>query len=293
MKINKLNILVVLMVCFIYKINAQTESSNNESLSKFRIGLSYEYLSFNLKVMSIKYHSVWDGQDFGSSTLGEDEVNEVNSISDISKIVHGPLINAGYTILNKKDNPLFIEINVVAGMAFKNHEIVNTEINQLVHSVKSDEYNQWYGLGMKLGYNINKTWGVQLIPSLDYSWGNSKDIIDKINPAVINYSEKRSSKSNILYFRTQIMAVYTIKNMSFLAGPSFYFASNMNELTIERTNLDDNSTNFDTYTMKLQSEHFVDLGIGINWQFTKHFAFNASGAIGKDTFLISGLSYIF
>jgi hypothetical protein len=293
MKIKELSVFVLLMLFVINNANSQTESSNNESLSRFRIGLSYEYLSLKLKVMSIKYHSVWEGQDFGTSELGDDEVSEVNSISDISKIVHGPLINAGYTILNKKENPLFIEINAVAGMAFKNHEIINTETNKVVQSIKSDKYNHWYGLGMELRYHINKTWGVQLTPSLNYSYGVSENIIDKITPAIINYSEERSIKSNILYARTQLMVVYTLNNLSFLAGPGFYFASNMHELTVERTNLEDNTINIDIYTTKLQSVQFVDLNLGLNWHFMKHFSFNATGGIGNGYFVFSGISYLF
>lgn len=293
MRINKLYVLLIAtFICSVSYTEAQNESKN-DALTKYRIGLFYEHLSFNLRINSIKYHSVWDGIDLGTRTLNEDDISDVNSISDIRKIVQGPLINFGYAILNKKENPFFIEIGLAAGFAFKNYEIVNTETDEMVQSIKSEKVNHWYGVSAKIIYNINKTWGIQLTPSINYSWGISEDIIDKINPILINYSENRSDKSNIFYARTQLMALCALKNITILVGPGFYYAINNHEFTIERTNLEDNSTNIDIYEMKLQSKQFVDLSVGFNWHFMRHISVNATCGLGNDYFIFSGITYLF
>lgn len=293
MNINKLcAILIALFVCAALNTNGQSRRNNND-LKKYRIGLFYEHLNFNLKINSIKYHSIWDGIDLGNRSLNKDEIREVNSISDISKIVQGPLINFGYAIINKKDNPLYVEIGLNAGMAFKNYELVNTETNEMVQSIKSEKVNHWYGVNLKIRYSINEAWGIQLTPSANYSWGVSEDIIDMINPVLINYSEKRSDKSSVLYARTQVMAVYSINKLNFFAGPGFYFAANRHELTVEATNLEDNITDIDIYDLNLQSKQFIDLSLSIDWQFMKHISINATCGLGNDYFIFSGITYLF
>lgn len=293
MRTNRLIAIVLITLITFNCVLAQVDNSVPLSDSKFHVGLFYEYLNFSLKVNSIEYTSVWEGYDLGTSELEQDVINELNIISDINKIVQGPMLNFGYTVYNKKNNPFFIDINVAVGVAFKNYEIVNTETNQMAQTFKTDRYNHWYGINLLIKYDINNIWGVQFVPACNYSWGNTEDIVDNINPVLINYSEKRSDKSNIIYLRSQLMASFTLGDICFLAGPGFYYANNKHELTIEKRNLEDGSQNIDIYKMKLQSLNFVDFSLSVNWNFMKHFSFKATGGISNDYFILSGITYQF
>ncbi len=286
----------MLLVCiiFIYGASAQNLVEDNQQKPKrFHIGIHYAFLQNEMEIQSLKSQSIWAGEDFGTNELSNEEIDEINSLAEYEKKVQGPYFEVCMILLDKPEKPLFIDIKIMVGMAVRNYKIYDLKTGITELKIKSKILNPWLGIGAKFKYNFSESWGIELTPMTNYSWGTSDDIDDNLYPVIQTFIEKRTDKSSFWYSRVNLMACYSFRNFTFSAGPGFYLSVNHHEYRIERTDPDDGYTYLDIITSKLVSKYFIDASIGLNLKITDYLTFTASGSFAKDVFLFTGLNYNF
>jgi len=291
MKSSHLHLILILFILLINITKTVCQEVTTNNASPFKIVVNYEYFKIGLKVESIKYYSIWAGQDFGYSELSSEEVDELNSFTDIHKTVQGPVLQFGWIALNKKKSPIYLDVNLFAGLAIKNYETINSQTESLDLNIKSKNVNHWYGTAINLIYYLNNKWGIRLNPSISYSWGETDKIIDNLNPIQELYNENRLDKSSIFYGRLNLQAVYLYKNFQFSLGPGFYYASNKHKLTIERLHPENNTKNTDTYDTQLISKNIIDANFDFLWRISSNFSVHFTTAFANDFFVLGGISY--
>ena len=258
---------------------------------KFLLGLNYSFLDADLKLLTMTKHSFWDGQDFGTLKLEQDEIDTLNSFVDYNDQLHGLSLAAGMVLLNKPGNQWYIEGQLMIGLTRREYTVVNTKNNTTDIVVNSENISPWYGIGFNFRYHFNEKWGLALSPHTVYSFGTTDEIDDNLYPVVEFMDETRENTFDLSYSWVNLLASYTVKKFTISAGPGFYLLYNKHEYNIVRTHPEDGRTYEDTVTSTLRSGTFVNGSLQFDWKITDHFLFNAGAGISNDISATAGIIY--
>jgi hypothetical protein len=260
---------------------------------KFHVGLSYDYLFTDMKLTSLTMHSVWQGQDFGTSEATGDEIDDINTFVTRTGTVNGVSVEAGMVLLSKPTTKFYIEGNVIAGIANTYTRIYNETAGQEDQTFTSGFIKPFLGLRFDFTYRFTPAWGLSIRPVLASTWGLSKDINDNIYPPAENYSETREDKYFYMYHRISLMGTFTAKTFTLAIGPGFYRVRTNHSYRIERTNNENGDLLTDEIISKLVSASFIDGALAIEWRVIEPLTLAASGAFGKDVTASGGIRYNF
>jgi hypothetical protein len=290
----KRTFLCLLALISILAAQAQSKEQKPEKKTrKFHVGLSYSYMNTDMKLNSLSIHSVWQGQDFGTNDLTDDEIDDINSFVTRTSKVNCISLEAGMVLLSKPDVKWFIEGSIVAGIANNYTRIYNEETGKEEQTFNSGYGKPLVGLNFDFSYHFTPHWGLSLRPILDYSWGTAKDIKDESYPPLENYTETRKDQFLYLYHRANLLATYTVKNFKISAGPGFYMLYATHKYTIERTNNEAGYVLMDEFNSSVVSTTDIDAVIGVEWRIIDALTLSAFGAFGNDLVIHGGLNYNF
>jgi hypothetical protein len=272
--------------------NAQSgEKTGNSSPGKFFFGINYSYLNVDLKLVSMTKHSVWMGEDLGTVTLTDDEIDTLNSFVDYHDQFQGFHLSAGMILFGKPDNNWQVDGQLMLGLASKHYIITNTMTDSTEMDIKSETITPWYELGFDVRYKIDQHWGVSMSPRAIYSFGKTDEITDGLYPETGYLTETRENKFNTAYFAVNLLGIYTFKQFTISAGPGFHLFHDTHEYTINRENPENGNTFYDQIKSKMISESFFNGIIQLEWKFAPHFLFNAAAGISTDFSATAGIAY--
>jgi hypothetical protein len=266
------------------------EQTENSSPGKFFFGVSYSYLNIDLKLISMTKHSVWLGEDLGTVTLSEDEIDTLNSFIDYHDQFQGINLSAGIILFEKPDNKWYVDGQLMLGLANKHYFITNNRTDSTEMDIKSETITPWLGLGFNVRYNINNHWGIKLSPRVIYSFGKTNEITDALYPETDYLVETRENKFRTTYCAVNLLASYSVKQFIISAGPGFHLFHDTHEYTINRLNPENENTFDDQINTKMMSKTLFNGVIQFEWKIGPHFQFNAGAGISNDFSFTSGIA---
>ena len=260
---------------------------------RFFVGISYSYLSMDLKLSAMSLHSNWYGTDMGTNNLSADELEEVNSIVNRNTRVNYLSVNAGMEFTNNPGSKWHFTGTLNLGIAGLMTEVHNTSTDSLEYIFDSDFSKPCLGFVFNVGYSFDKHWGLSLLPRLLGSMSKVNKINDMVNPDPINFTPVKQEKNSVIYFRSDLLANYSIGPVSLYMGPGFYFFWSKHQYRREYTNINTGDVLIEEANSTLVPEMFVDGSIAVEWRIIEILTFNAHAGIGKDLILDAGIHYNF
>lgn len=258
---------------------------------KYFVGVTYSYLSSDLNLESMTRHSVWDGQDFGTVELDQDEIDTINSFMDYKEQFHDLSLAVGMVLLNKPGKPWYIDGRLEFGLFRRMNSIINTSVDTGNLKITSKHFSPSFILGFDFRYGFSDRWKLTLDAQSLYAFGNNQEIDQNIFPAVESMDESKENNFNMSYTSINLLASCTIKNITLYAGPGFYLLFNKNKYQIVRTSQEDGKTYEDIIKTATKTRNFINGSVGIDWKISDHFMVGAGAGISNDISVNAGVIY--
>lgn len=286
--------LLILSVWMCFYLQAQESEGNSLKLEKrFQIGLSYAYMNLDMKVHAMSISSIWQGVDFGTNELTDEEIDEINSFAERSVTLNGIMLEAGMTLFGNKGSKWNADGVLMLGMAksYTQTHNQNTDTNEL--TLKSKFTEPCFGIGFNVAHRFNPKWGLLIKPLVVITFGKSDEIEDNMYPYVDNHSEVREDEFTTIYECINIQATFTAGDFRISAGPGFYYAHSYHNYRVERTNNSTGDILLDKIETRLVPRSFIDGVATIEWTILDPLSLNVSVGVGKDIAARAGLNYRF
>ena len=281
----------VTLLCY----NAHSQSADvdpgKDTRSRFFAGISYSYFSFETEAKSLSYHSVWYGQDLGTISLNDEELDQINDRTTEKNYLHQVALEPGMVFLNKSnwyfDGKLLLGISRVKYKTTVDQPKVN-------HKEVTSEFNDPVGgLSLNLRYNFSERWGLTLVPHFTYSWGKAENIIDSITAFVSYFENDLKETYSLGYCRLNLMASYIMDHVMISAGPGVYYSFISKSYSIDRTDPESLNKYLDQIESTLSTFAYIDGCVRADWTIIDPLTLSVEAAVGKDLFVKTGLRYNF
>jgi len=260
---------------------------------RFFAGISYSYLSINMKLSALSLHSEWYGTDMGNHELTNGELDEVNSIIDRNTRVNYLSFNAGMSFINDPDSKWHFKGILNLGIAGTKAEVHNSGTDSLEYTFDSDMSKPCIGLGFDVGYRFDDHWGLSVFPRVLGSVSKVNEITDMVNPDPINFTSHKEDESWIIYFRSDVLASYTTGPVTLYLGPGFYYCWSKHEYSREYTHVETGDVLIEKVNSTLVPRTFIDGSLGVEWRVIEALTLNAHAGIGKDIIVDAGIHFNF
>lgn len=280
------------MTLTIAVIAQAAEEPENSSAGKYFFGANYSFFDIDLKLTSMSKHSVWMGEDFGTKTLNDGEVDTLNTFVNYHDRFNGIGLSAGMAFIDKPGSDWYVDGLITLGLSQKHYQVINTNTDTTDLDIKSNTISPWFGLGFLLQYKFNPHWGINLEPGLLYAFGKTDKIDDNLYPETGYLDETRENKFQTVYFVANLLASYEDRNITISAGPGFNLLYESHDFSISRVNPGNGNTFNDNIKSELISESFFNGVIRLKWNMSDHFRFNAGAAFSRDLSVSAGLYYL-
>jgi len=275
-------------------INAQGIGQDTRSTSwKFSLGLDFAYLNSDLNLASMSQQSYWEGQDLGVVELEGNVIDTINTFTDHNRKAIAFCVAAGVNYQKDPESKWKFGMQALIGIVNKDYIVKNTLLDTTDLRVGPNIVAPIVGIRLNALYQFTSHWGLELRPTIVYSWSKSDKITDNLYGKIDYFDESRTDKTNLVYFRSTIMANYSYKRLKISVGPGFYGLTDQHEYTIERINPETGKTYLDIINTRLHADSFVDGCIGLEWMIKDYLSFSVFGAFGKSIMIQSGLVYLF
>jgi hypothetical protein len=286
-------LLLCLLLSVMYLVARPQGNTNSPATEKSKLffSLDYSYLDCDLKLLSLSKHSVWDGKDFGTTDLDQDQIDTLNSLINYNEKLQDLNLTAGVVILNNPDSPWYMDGQLIFGLVSRENSVVNKASDVTEQAFKSENFSPTFGIGFNFSYRLNDKWKLKLNTRSLYALGTTLEIEDNIFLQVPSLDEKREIKYKESYSRIDLLASYTINKLSFSAGPGFYLLYNKHDYNIVRTNTEDGKVYEDTIETSMRTRTFINGSLIVGWKFSDHFMLRAAAGISNDIAATAGIVY--
>jgi len=289
------NILLLIFVMTLFmQVRSQDQKTDQEIRGeKFFIGLSYSYMSFDMKLKALSLHSVWAGQDLGTRDLSTEEIDDINSFTERTTTVNTICLEAGIPLLNKPNSKWRIDGTLTLGIA----QIEKSTYNKNAETEESNSNSGFnlpcFGLGFNIVYQFNPKWGLLLKPFFSAAKGSISKITDNSNPVPENFTQTVDYKYSTYYEHVSLLGSFSAGKISLYAGPGFYWINSNHEYTIVQTNMSNGNIIREEVNSKGIARSCFDGNIALEWNITSPLTFYAHVGIGNDIFINTGIHYNF
>jgi hypothetical protein len=286
-------LLLVFLATIIEGYSQKEDPVNEKNKLKLHVGINYNYLSDDMKLSYMSFHSVWKGEDLGTQTLTKEQIDTVNDLMNFSNSLNAIAVEMGLILLDRPDSKWKIDSRISFGIAKSYRKAYNTGISTNEQVFESDFVRPYLGLAFNIRYAFTPHWGLEMTPSFAYSWGLSNKIDDVLYPPADNFDESRKELFNTVYSRVSVMASYSFWHITVSCGPGVYYLYNTHHYKIERTNRDDGSVLTDDIKTRSHNRSFVDGCLAAEWRIIDPLVLEATCAIGADILMHGGIRYYF
>lgn len=261
--------------------------------NRFFVGVSYSFISVELKLSSLSLHSLWYGEDLGTHDLTNAEIDAVNSTIDRNIIINNINVEAGMKFLNNPDSKWYFNGKLFFGIAGLKSETYNNVTDTLEYSFDSEFAKPCSGVGFDVGYRFSSRWGLSLRPYFMGTIGKITTIVDNINNKPENVTEVKQDQSFALYGHLGLMAVFTAGQFTLSVGPGVYWLNSRHKYTIDRVNDLTGDTMCDEITSYAVGKSMIDCSIAVEWQIIEPLTLYINAGIAKDLFINTGIHFNF
>jgi hypothetical protein len=270
-----------------------TASEPVKTGDRFFVGVSYTYMSLDMELNALSLHSVWYGEDLGTTDLTADEIDEINAAVDRSTSINNINIEAGMAFINKPGAKWHFNGKLCLGIAGSKIEVQNNSTDTLEYSYDSGLSKPAFSLGLDVGYAFNDHWALSLRPMFMGTMGKNSDITDNINPEPVNVTQTTDDKYYTYYEHASLTADYTAGHFTVSVGPGFYWVNSKHIYSINRVNDLNGDTMNDEITRKMIAKSFIDGSVAVEWKIIEALTFYAVAGIGPDLMINTGIHYNF
>lgn len=290
----KKHLFVILMLTVGLSALAQEPGSEKTTKNRpFFVGVSYSYLSVEQKLTDMSLHSVWYGNDLGTSDLTEDEIKTLNDQFDRSTKVNAILAEFGWWILKKPETQWQVNAKLFGGIAqsLSNINIKEGESQEI--SYNSGFSKPSLGLGAGVGYRFTDRWGLNLNPLLVGTMGKSNEITDKAFPDPINFQSAKEHKYKTLVGRVDLLVSFRAGPVNLYAGPGLYRVWSWHDYTRTYSEGDPGEVITEEMTTRIVTRSCLNAVAGASWQITPAFTLVAKAGFGSDLSFDGGIHFNF
>lgn len=282
------------MILLCYTATAQ-EMAGEQSVktNRFFVGGSYSFMSVDMKLSSLSLHSVWFGSDLGTREFEPDEIDTINGYVDRHSDVNVLSVEAGMNFISNTEVRWKFSGSLLLGIGQNLTTVQNKETGIQEYSFNSGFSKPCLGLGLNFGYQFTPHWSLTLRPYVVGTMGTLTDIDDQINPDPVNFTSVKKDKFSTLYFRSSLMAGYTVGPVSIMAGPGFYYLWAKHKYSRTYTNINDGQTITEEATYMLVPRSFIDGNLAVSWKIIPQLTLQAHAGIGKDIIADGGIQFNF
>lgn len=290
----KFTLFFLLVFCVLLVTRAQENSQGStKSNPVFMAGISYSYMSADLKLANLSKHSVWYGTDLGTYELTRDEIKEVNDQIERKNYVNNINLEFGMVLYDRPESKWKIIAGVLAGFARSNSEIYNNITDTSEYTFNSRFIKPCLGVEVGLFYTFDPHWELAVKPLFVTTFGVTEEITDNINAVPEGFTMTTSDTYHSFYQRLCLMAGYTAGNLKFSAGPGIYLMLSEHEYTIERVYTSTGELLLDEINSRSINRSCIDASLSVNWNITGPLNFYVFSGIGKDIIVNTGLTVNF
>ncbi len=290
----KKHLFVILMLTVGFSAIAQESSSEKTAKNRpFFVGVSYSYMSVDMKLATMSLHSVWYGNDLGTYDLTEDEINTLNDQFNRSTKVNALLAEAGWWILKKPETKWQVSAKLFGGVAQSFSNITNKEGESQEISFNSGFSKPCLGLGAGVGYRITDRWAVNLNPVIVGTMGKSDEITDKAHPDPVNFQSVKEHKYKTLVGRIDLLASFRAGPVNIYAGPGLYRVWSWHEYTRTYSEGDPGEVITEEMSTRIATRSCLNAVAGASWEITPAFTLSARAGFGSDLSVDGGIQFNF
>ena len=275
-------------------VNMATYAQENNPVAKngktvFTAGISYSYMTADLRLSELSKHSIWYGTDYGTYVLNKDELKEVNDHIERKNTVNNINLEFGFNLFDHPDSKWEAGISFLAGLARNNTTIYNTVTDTNEYQLNSKLIKPFMGVGFDLSYAIDDRWGLSMKPYFVCTFGQAEEITDNINVAPEGFIQTTTDSYRSFYQRFSLMATYTAGDFVFSAGPGLYLLVSHHEYEIRRIYESNGDLLLDVITSRGINRWPVDASLSGQWNFAGPFYLYVFSGIGADIIVNGGL----
>jgi len=281
-----------LLTLLFYTAAAQEPADKKaEKNNRFFIGASWSFISIDMKLSSLSLHSVWYGSDLGTREFEPDEIDTINGYVDRHSDVNVLSVEAGMNFISNTEVRWKFSGSLLLGIGQNLTTVQNKETGIEEYSFNSGFSKPCLGLGLNFGYQFTPHWSLTLRPYMVGTMGTLTDIDDQINPDPVNFTSVKKDKFSTLYFRSSLMAGYTVGPVSIMAGPGFYYLWAKHKYSRTYTNINDGQTITEEATYVLIPRSYIDGNLAVSWKIIPRLTLQAHTGIGKDIIVDGGIQF--
>ena len=257
---------------------------------RFFIGISYSYLTADLKLDRLSNHSVWYGKDFGTYDFTREELDVVDSVIDRNNQVNNVNLETTMVLYGRPDSKWRATATLLLGLARSYTTIHNNVTGTDEYTYDSKFQKPCVGIGMDVSYALDPRWGISLRPFFICTFGEAATITDNINPVPDGFLQTTSDTYSSFYQRVSLMATYTTGDLVLAAGPGFYWLLSNHEYTIRRVYQSNGDLLIDEINSRGVNRSFLDGTVSIRWHVTGRVNLYALAGIGADIVINGGVT---
>ncbi|MCK9204933.1 MAG: hypothetical protein M0P58_10940 [Bacteroidales bacterium] len=282
-------LVVFLTTAFLTTFSQETQTEPVAKKNRrFHAGVSYNWLSNDMKLASLSLHSLLNGGDLGTIDLTDDAIDNINSYADRSNKANNVNLEFGMSFINQPQSKWRVDGTLMLGLSLSKWSVYNHNTEKEEYCFKSGTAEPTFGLRVNVGYFFTSHWGVTLQPMFVTMAGKLTEIDDNINPVPADCSQSGEVKYWSGYSRISLLGNYKAGNFTFYAGPGFHFMGSYHKYRIERLYNSNGDLFVDEITTHTYSPSVIDGTVGINWQISDLFSFNAISGLGSDFYVNAG-----
>jgi hypothetical protein len=286
----RLVLLSLILTTFCQVIQSQKTDNKTEAKSpKFSVGVSYSYLSWDLRLAGLSEHSIWYGTDYGTNTLSRDQIKEVNDQIDRNNEVNNVNVEFGINLFDSPESGWKGRMTLLGGIARTNATMHNnvTDTNEYIFDSKL--YKPCLGIGFDMEYAFDKRWGLAIKPYFVSTFGQTEKITDNINVVPEGFSQATSDTYRSFYQRLSLLATFSTGHFVFSAGPGLYLAVSHHEYVIQRVYISTGDRLLDEINSRSINRSFADASLSIRWKVAGPVSLYVFSGIGRDIIVNGGL----
>lgn len=290
----KKHVLPFILIIWCYATMAQ-ENTVEQTVNnrRFFVGASYSFMSVDLKLSSLSLQSVWFGTDLGTRDFETGEIETINGYVDRHSEANIISVQAGMHFIDNPDFPWKFSGTLLLGLGQSLTTVRNNETGVQEYSFNSGFSKPCLGLGLEVGYQVNKHWGIMLRPQMVGTMGTITNINDRVNPDPVNFTSKKEDQFGTIYLRSSLMAGYTAGPVTIMAGPGFFYFWSKHEYNRTYTNINNGQTLSEEATYVLIPRSFIDGSVALSWRIVDQLTLRVHAGIGKDIMADGGLQFNF
>ncbi|NCA77380.1 MAG: hypothetical protein EOM90_13695 [Alphaproteobacteria bacterium] len=284
-----------LMFCIPLYFCATAQEQTGEAVKskKFFAGVTYTYLSADMKLASMTLHSVWFGQDLGETKLSGEELDELNNDFKRHSNINALLAEFGWRIVNKPDVKWNFTASILAGIADNLSTIENKNTGTQEFKFNSGLSKPCLGLAFDLGYRITSHWGISLQPNIVGSMGKSTSVSDAIYPDPVNFTSTREHKYRNLYGKVSLLARFVTGPVTIYAGPGFYAFWSWHDYTRHYYEGQPGEEIIEEIKTGAVTRSLFAGAVGASWDIIPQLTLFAQSEIGNDLSVTGGVHFNF